>query len=507
MAPTSLSCSVPGASAEFRARTSDHHHLRRIRNRKMHRARQHTLLAFLTLLAVALGSIGVHAHPRQEEGGAASVGPDVIVGALLDIAKYGTVGGISAYSIGTTSCNIGDAFLLWCDSPVAGLCDQTQHPVIAQNMYRLKNGRLEMLGMSWVKHAFCALDESLCSPCQSDPFGCKALGVGCSDPYAASINGWPSALGPRSQVNATTGIFPFPFTAPAAPATIGRRIQVPIAAVDPAQNSGALYFGEGHYVTADDAAAGNSNNNGSYRRMLVSGLSSGSWTIGFSGETIAQKHAIHAWKDHGLGVGVPDPDVAIQTVDVTGDGRFIVACKVSDNGDGTWHYEYAVFNQDSDRSARSWFVPIPASVVVTNLGQNIVSHHSGEPYLTGAWSMSSTGTGAFWSTLTHAQNANANALRWSTMFNFRFDANRPPVTGAATLGLFKSGTSADPSVTVLVPSALPCLADLTGDGVVDGADLALVLGAWGTSGPADLDQSGSVDGADLAIVLGSWGLC
>jgi len=40
---------------------------------------------------------------------------------------------------------------------------------------------------------------------------------------------------------------------------------------------------------------------------------------------------------------------------------------------------------------------------------------------------------------------------------------------------------------------------------VDGADLAILLGAWGTAGgPADLDGSGVVDGADLAALLGGW---
>jgi hypothetical protein len=43
--------------------------------------------------------------------------------------------------------------------------------------------------------------------------------------------------------------------------------------------------------------------------------------------------------------------------------------------------------------------------------------------------------------------------------------------------------------------------------VVNGGDLGLLLGAWGTSGPGDLDGSGVVDGADLGILLGSWGPC
>jgi hypothetical protein len=52
-----------------------------------------------------------------------------------------------------------------------------------------------------------------------------------------------------------------------------------------------------------------------------------------------------------------------------------------------------------------------------------------------------------------------------------------------------------------------CVGDLNTDGTTNGADLAVLLGAWGDSGPGDLDVSGLVDGADLAILLGSWGPC
>lgn len=52
-----------------------------------------------------------------------------------------------------------------------------------------------------------------------------------------------------------------------------------------------------------------------------------------------------------------------------------------------------------------------------------------------------------------------------------------------------------------------CPADLSGDGLVSGADLTVVLGLWGAPGAADLDKSGVADGGDLAIVLGDWGFC
>jgi hypothetical protein len=52
------------------------------------------------------------------------------------------------------------------------------------------------------------------------------------------------------------------------------------------------------------------------------------------------------------------------------------------------------------------------------------------------------------------------------------------------------------------PTAGPT-ADLNGDGSVDAADLAILLGAWG-SRDADLDGNGTTDAADLAALLGAW---
>ncbi len=47
--------------------------------------------------------------------------------------------------------------------------------------------------------------------------------------------------------------------------------------------------------------------------------------------------------------------------------------------------------------------------------------------------------------------------------------------------------------------------DINIDGVVNGADLAMLLSQWGGPGSADLNSSGAVDGADLSILLSNWG--
>jgi subtilisin-like proprotein convertase family protein len=61
-----------------------------------------------------------------------------------------------------------------------------------------------------------------------------------------------------------------------------------------------------------------------------------------------------------------------------------------------------------------------------------------------------------------------------------------------------------------IAPAIECPADLNGDGSVDGADLAAILGSWGAtceSCPEDLASDGHIDGGDLAVLLGSWGRC
>ena len=54
-------------------------------------------------------------------------------------------------------------------------------------------------------------------------------------------------------------------------------------------------------------------------------------------------------------------------------------------------------------------------------------------------------------------------------------------------------------------SCTVCVADLNQDLLIDGADLAELLGGWAGAGPTDLNGSGTTDGADLALLLAEWG--
>jgi hypothetical protein len=363
-------------------------------------------------------------------------GPDVVVGTLTDFGNYGTNGsGIYAYSIGTDACNYGDTPIPWSTA-------NNNHPVIAQQIYRLKGvagqpySRFEQLGMSWLKHGFAAVNGSTCHSCQG---GGPGLGVGCSDPYSSGLNG-SQGNGPRSDVNPTTGVFPYPSTSyPAATPTIGRRIQIPGADVDPVQNPGALYWGEAHYVTPVDAAAGNGLNNASYRSLSFAAVS---YNGTFSGSTTRFKPAIYAWQ-------VADPAVQITTVDFPNDGRFDVAKRVTSLGGGNYHYEFCVHNHNSDRAAGGFTVNLPGGTVITGAGFRSVPYHSGEIWDGSTpWTATINGGSINWATpQTYQQNPNANALRWGTSYNFWFNATASAEIDTV-IDLFKpEPCPADPVVT------------------------------------------------------------
>ena len=55
---------------------------------------------------------------------------------------------------------------------------------------------------------------------------------------------------------------------------------------------------------------------------------------------------------------------------------------------------------------------------------------------------------------------------------------------------------------------IPCVGDINDDGIVNAADLGLLIGAWGNKGgAADLNDDGLVNAADLGLLIGAWGPC
>ncbi|MGE0481481.1 MAG: hypothetical protein AB7Q17_13520 [Phycisphaerae bacterium] len=401
-------------------------------------------------------------------GGVAGIGaPDLIISETSTPIRWGTIDGVTSYSFSISTCNIGDGVALVRDT-------SSFRPVSVQNLYRLSDGRLEQLGMSWAFHQFCALNTARCGTCEAPcPTTCCDLGIGCASPDSASAMGSHFRLAKRSEINAFTSEFSYP---PASMSSSGnvlfKRLQVSNADLDPALNPGAQYFVEHVVASRDEAAAGHGLNNASHGRVLVGSFSNGGYNLTVPATAVTNAPAIQAWRDHGLGPGQPDASVQIATVDVPGEGRFYVGAKATQLNAAMWQYQYAVFNLNSHRSAREFRVPLGADVVAADVGFHDVAYHSGETYSGADWTSGVASGVLTWATETFAQNADANALRWGTLYNFRFHANAAPADGPVTLGLFRPGTPGEVSAVLARPGAVTFAAgDLNCDGVVNNFDI------------------------------------
>ncbi|HXV75126.1 MAG TPA: hypothetical protein VD788_02325 [Candidatus Polarisedimenticolaceae bacterium] len=400
------------------------------------------------VLTARAGSILAQADNICDPGEA----PDIIVGEILGSRSWGTVDGISAYSFGTDSCNIGTCQANWFAlSPL--------HPVIAQNLFRLKDGRLEQIGQSWVKHGFGTIDDKTCSPdCLEAPAD-GFLGVNCSDVYFSGLNGTQQGMGPKSEVRAWNGVFPWPPTdVDLTGDAIYKRLQVHAEDLDPALNAGAQYFVEAQYVTRDDATGGNQNNNASHRPVDVTIASDGTFELQVSGGTAREIPAIFAWQS-------ADPEVWISALELT--GRYYVGSRATDLGDGTWRYEYAVHNLNAD-GAQGFVVPTSGDAAVSNIGFHDVDYHSGEPWDGTDWPGTFDPQAGVVSWAVIAQDDFANVLRWGTLYNFRFDCDRPPVAGMVELTPFVNDARAVTAGPGSVDAWLPQACD--DDGVCEPAE-------------------------------------
>jgi len=382
---------------------------------------------------------------RNQEVPNSVPGPDVIVGDLSSAEQFGSNATQVGVAIGTVSCNNGSVPLNWNAMP------STDHPVIPQNLYRMSGGasnndRFEQIGQSWLKHAFLAGAGNACG------FGCNSggggLGVGCSDPYGASLNASQGSLGSRAWVNPFTGAFPSTARdhtghadSSAAPT---HRALVDSNDLNTTLNPGATYFGEAQYVTPHEYAwcqihPGQCNmyNNVSYRQFAVTGTTSFSFAA--VGATVRMTPALNAWPGATIIPIEPEPGV---------DGRAFIAFKVTNPSAGVWHYEYAIYNQNLDRSIQSFSVPLGCGITLSNVGFHAPLNHPGiandgtlgsAGFSNAAWTSDQTAAAVSWSSETFAQNQNANAIRWGTLYNFRFDSDREPIPVEAAIGYFKTG--------------------------------------------------------------------
>jgi hypothetical protein len=186
-------------------------------------------------------------------------------------------------------------------------------------------------------------------------------------------------------------------------------------------------------VGSDDAVNGNAKNNATYKRVTVD---QGSFNLVFQAHVQTTIPAIMAWARPRPGRGHPRHERERHADRSAREGTYWYAHKAKDMGNGTWRYDYAVFNLNSDRSGRARSAcPVPSNVIVTDVGFSSPRSHSRDIYNNDPW-----GIGADSGACTWTERAVVHAERQlerdplGTMFNFWFTANSGPPTSSATLG-------------------------------------------------------------------------
>ena len=383
--------------------------------------------------------------PVNAPNGGRVPGPDIVVGDVPAMVQAGVAGAYVGLGIATTACNNGDQEVFFFSFP------DTRHSAIAQNFYRMSGGasntdRFEQIGQGYAKHAFGANQDDDCG------FGCipaqdfSHLGVGCSDPYGAGQNATYGLLGSRAWINPFTGTFPASSANHTGHVHTGtsHRLMVAIDDLNQTMNPGATYYAEISYDIGQEydwcqAHPGQCNmyNNATYRRYNVSGTTA--FTFAPAGSPHQTMEAIRAWTDATINAIEPEPGV---------DGRALIGYKITGPTAGLWHYEYALYNRNLDRAIQSFSVPLGAGASISNIGFHAPINPLGASndgtlnnagFSNAAWAPTQTATDLTWTSETFAQNPNANAIRWGTMYNFRFDSDQPPQATNATVGFFKTG--------------------------------------------------------------------
>lgn len=411
---------------------------------------------------------------------------DLVVTDLPGLQLTGYADGKVAYAAGVSVCNAGPG-------DAAYVASTNQHPLWGLGVYRLAAGRFEQVGVSWLRHPSLAIAHQ-CGDCNG--VGGAALGAGCYDTTSASANAAQSWLGPRGEVNASTGDFPFPFSDPQGPTgnAIFKRCQ---ATLEDMSDTGARYYFEAHVVHPGETL-GARENNATYRRANI--MPATAQPVA-SGAVWPGRAAIYAWRDDGLGPNEPDPSVEVSQVRVPDDGLVLLASRGM-QVPGGWRYIYAIENVSSHRGVSSLRVAGPGA---HSPGFNDVDYHSGDTIDGTDWVFDNAGAVSWRAAHTHSQLPTANAIRFGTMYTFWFDSPLPPVMGSATLGLFRPGTPQTIDAPAWVPRT--CDPDVNADGNADQDDVAYLItviggGANPTGADPDFNSDGNADQDDVSALIG-----
>jgi len=330
-----------------------------------------------------------------------------------------------------------------------------QHPYLIWNMYRVNaDGSIEQIGRSGVKHAFLTTNVG----CADGRSSGHVIGAACEDTYAVSNNDDSTRLGPRSEIIPATNqwgrcgsIYDADCNGTNDHPAVGsydHRLKVGESQISLVANPGATFLFESWYLAREDINIYNSM--GTVVSTQNWNSTNNTWSI--SASTYKLDSAIDRWVSP-----TAPPANAKNSELAVGEGHARLAVKATDNGDGTWRYDYAVMNFDYARAATQgaepnlrvlsnkgfdrFSVPLSAGAVVS-----ATRFSDGDLVAANDWTVDTSGGQVTWTAPVAGPT-----LDWGTLYAFSVTVNAPPAALNGTLRVAQSGSPASYDLATLAP--------------------------------------------------------
>ncbi|HSH26852.1 MAG TPA: hypothetical protein VK972_03635, partial [Wenzhouxiangella sp.] len=319
-----------------------------------------------------------------------------------------------------------------------------QHPFLVWNLYRIADGRIEMLAGSGAKHAFFTINVN-CNSCG----GNNVLWAQCEDIYSAGSNDMSQYQGPRSEVKASLGEWEHcgSFFDPGCTGS-----QTGYAGdwhhrllVDPTelQQPDAHYFMEAWYVIQYDVDIWNTMG---FRPINPVPSASG-WLM--NPGPFSQGPAISQWvaenngdvlADHAV-ITIPSATPGAPYPENMPQGHLRLLVRVREVAPGLYRYNYALQNYDFDRGLKAFRIGLTQNASVHDSFFGDVDADSDNDWF---FSVDS-GVASF-------DAPPDNHLGWFSLFNFEIETDARPVTSTVTLDLGGDAVQPAIEVTTIGPS-------------------------------------------------------
>ncbi len=312
--------------------------------------------------------------------------------------------------------------------------DTDQHPYLIWNIYRVTDGVIEQIGRSGIKHAFLTINSSCTINCSDN----QVLWPGCGDVYGVGNNDSDRDVGPRDEVNPTTGVF---VSTGSFFDQDGNGVQDNFSSGpgenrmqvlrEDLQTPGAQYLFQSHYVIRDDVDIFNSMG---YRPITPNNPGGGNgWTYGLG--TFVVGPVIDLWVPPST-----NPNTGSQSAlfaDPGRNGHFKLAVKSVDLGGGQFRWTYMLENFDAPAGISELALNVPAGRM-NNTTFHDVDHDAANDWTQGA--------GANFS----IQAGSGDEMPWGNAYTITFIAG-PPIDGQATIRLGDISSPDTTTLDILVP--------------------------------------------------------